>query len=57
MQIEKAADNHYDLILIGPGMGALTVARSMAQLRKRDWSWSDTIKPEDLPTPELNEEV
>lgn len=35
MSSEKLARNEYDLILIGSGMGALTVASLMAQLRNK----------------------
>lgn len=35
MKTEKVLEQHYDLILIGSGMGALTVASLMAQLRNK----------------------
>ncbi|MEQ8959968.1 MAG: NAD(P)/FAD-dependent oxidoreductase, partial [Coleofasciculus sp. C2-GNP5-27] len=35
MTSPNASDNHYDLILIGSGIGALTVASLMAQLRRK----------------------
>lgn len=33
MSIQKSPENHYDLILIGSGIGSLTVASLMAQMR------------------------
>lgn len=35
MNLETSAEEHYDLILIGSGIGALTVASVMAQLRNK----------------------
>jgi thioredoxin reductase len=56
MQAQSTSDRAYDLILIGSGMGALTVASLMAPLRgNRVLVWITTHSPNGKPNPGCSE--